>query len=205
MRNAQEFLLLPPFSLFTEVPNDVRFPRKAPDGSRLGHNFAARMASRRLSKTNSLTFNIWNSFSLLQRSAWIALATAKIVDFPLKRTELSKSHEIPRVRGDHSDPQAGGAHCNQRIIRQPALSNFLVIIRVGQTGQYFAGLGPVVEVGTRIRLAFSKSRSKGSSTCRPRGAIPVYSSSSASRCSRFSSTLPFTLPLCEPETRPPSR
>lgn len=46
-----------------------------------------------------------------------ALAAAKIVDLPLKRTELSKSHEIPRVRGDHSDPQAGGAHCNQRIIR----------------------------------------------------------------------------------------
>src|SRR5260370_20310226 len=36
---------------------------------------------------------------------WIALAAAKLVDFPLKRMELSKSHEIPRVRGDHSDPQ----------------------------------------------------------------------------------------------------
>src|SRR6266403_4210885 len=103
------------------------------------------MASRRLSK-RTLFFNRWNSFSLLHRSAWIALAAAKIVDFPLKRTDLSKSHEIPRVRGDHSDPQAGGAHCNQRIIRQRALSHFLVIIFVGQTGQYFAGLGPVVEV-----------------------------------------------------------
>ena len=75
-----------------------------------------------------------------------SVSCREIVDFPLKRTELSKSHEIPRVRGDHSDPQAGSVHCNQRIIRQPALSNFLVIIRVGQTGQYFAGLDPVVEV-----------------------------------------------------------
>jgi uncharacterized DUF497 family protein len=69
------------------------------------------------------------------RNAWTALAAAKIVDFPWKRTELSKSHEIPRVRGDHSDPQAGSAHCNQRIIRQSPLSNFLVIILGGQTGQ----------------------------------------------------------------------
>src|SRR6266403_825720 len=82
-----------------------------------------------------------NSFSL-RRSVWIALAAAKIVDFPLKRTELGKSQEISCVRGD---PQAGGAHCNQRIIRQSVLSNFLVVILGGQTGQYFAGLGPVVE------------------------------------------------------------
>jgi len=77
---------------------------------------------------------------------WIALAAAKIVDFALKRTELGKSQEISRVHGDHSDPQAGGTHCNQGIIRQSALPNFLVIILGGQTGQYFAGLGPVVEV-----------------------------------------------------------
>src|SRR6266403_6287345 len=86
-----------------------------------------------------------NLMSLRHRSAWIALATAKIVDFPLKTTELGKSQEISRFRCDHSDPQAGGAHCNQRIIRQSALSNFLVVILGGQTGQYFAGLGPVVE------------------------------------------------------------
>jgi hypothetical protein len=42
------------------------------------------------------------------------LAVRKIVDFPLKGTELSNSHEIPYVRGDHSDSQAGGAHRNQR-------------------------------------------------------------------------------------------
>ena len=71
---------------------------------------------------------------------------ANIVDFPLKKDGLSKSREIPRVRGDHSDPQAGSAHCNQRITRQSALSNFLVIILGGQTGQYFAGLGPVAGV-----------------------------------------------------------
>src|SRR5882724_3715979 len=87
-----------------------------------------------------------NYFSLRHRSVWIALAAAKIVDFPLKRTELGKSQEISRVRSDHSDPQAGRAHCNQRIIRQSALSNFLVVILGGQTGQYFACLGPVVEV-----------------------------------------------------------
>jgi hypothetical protein len=44
------------------------------------------------------------------------------------------TQEIPRVRGDHCDPQAGGVYCNQRIIRQSALSNFLVIILGGQTG-----------------------------------------------------------------------
>src|SRR5438552_19002574 len=86
-----------------------------------------------------------NSFHGQHRNVWIALAAAKIVDFPLKRTELSESHEIPRVRGDHSDPQAGGAHGNECIIRQSALSNFLVIILGGPTGQYFAGLAPIVE------------------------------------------------------------
>jgi len=78
-------------------------------------------------------------------SVWIVSAAPKIVDLPLKRTELGKSQEISCVRGDHSDPQAGSAHCNQRIIRQSALSNFLVIILGGQTGEYFASLGPVVE------------------------------------------------------------
>jgi hypothetical protein len=102
-------------------------------GVGVGPNFAARMARQLLSKrTHSL--NMSNSFSPRHRTVWIALAAAKLVDFPLKRMELSKSHEIPRVRGDHSDPQAGGAHCNQCIIRQSALSNFLVIILGGQTG-----------------------------------------------------------------------
>ena len=64
----------------------------------------------------------------------------------MKTTKLGKAQKISRIRGDHSDPQAGGAHCNQRIIRQSALSNFLVIILGGQTGQHLGGLGPVVEV-----------------------------------------------------------
>src|SRR5437016_3423284 len=103
------------------------------------------MAGRRLSKRTRL-LSICRIPSRQHRNMWIALAAAKIVDFPLKRPELSESHEIPRVRDDHSDPQAGGAHCNQCIIRQSALSNFLVIILGGQTGQYFAGLRPIVEV-----------------------------------------------------------
>jgi hypothetical protein len=44
------------------------------------HNFAARMASRRLSKRIAC-FNMSNPFSLQHRSVWIALAAAKIVDF----------------------------------------------------------------------------------------------------------------------------
>jgi len=79
---------------------------------------------------------------------------AKIVYFPLKRTELGKSQEISRVRRDHSDPQAGGAHCDQRIIRQSAPSNFLVVILGGQTGQHFAGLGPIrhTDLGTPMTI-----------------------------------------------------
>jgi hypothetical protein len=50
------------------------------------------------------------------------LAAAKIVDFPLKRTELSKSHEVPRVRRDHGNTQAGSAHCNQRVLQEKKAS-----------------------------------------------------------------------------------
>ena len=129
-RNSYCSLKAPSLFPFTEVPTMCDFHPRLQTGVGFGPNFAARMASRRLSK-RTLFFNRWNSFSLLHRSAWIALAAAKIVDFPLKRTKLGKSQKISRVRGDHSDPQAGGAHCNQRIIRQSAPSNFLVIILGG--------------------------------------------------------------------------
>jgi hypothetical protein len=49
-------------------------------------------------------------------------------------------------RGDHSDSQAGSAHCNQRLIRQSALSNFLVIKFSRQTGEHFADLRTTMNV-----------------------------------------------------------
>jgi hypothetical protein len=82
-----------------------------------------------------------------------------------------------RVRGDHSDPQAGGSHCNQRIIRsagpvQFSRSSCLAAKRASTLPVWVQSL----RFGTRIRLALSKSRSNRSNACRSRGASPAYSS-----------------------------
>ena len=83
-----------------------RFPRSQ-DGlaSRVSSESAATSATRSTRASHLHVATSWKpSPPKSHHSVWIALAAAKIVDSPLKRTELGKSQKISRVRRDHSDP-----------------------------------------------------------------------------------------------------
>src|SRR6266700_352083 len=75
---------------------------------------------------------------------------------PLEGTELGEPAEVSFVGCDNSDAQSPGAHCDQCIIGQSALSDQFVVILGCQASKYSANLSPVAEIRHQDTLRLVK-------------------------------------------------
>ena len=93
---------------------------------------------------NETTHNIPSTWRLMLFSR--DRPKLKYTRFPLERPELGKLAEITLVNcyDSCSDPRC--AHCDQRIIRQPSLADFLVSVLGCHTCKHLARVSPVAQV-----------------------------------------------------------